>query len=173
MHTAFQIMIPRRSSACAGGGEKFEPKQTYHSVVREDDGGEFVRLDYCSPCWEKIADELKGEEIVHWKGQVPAKVVQNKLAGLNRDERALVILKELLQKEELSEKEEEEAFVLGVFLARQRVLYARKQLTKDGKTFQIYEKGGGEEILAVPHKELSVLEVSTVQQQIAQKLKGS
>lgn len=155
----FQIVVPRRSQTCSQCGEKFAGGMSYYSSVAESEEEEVVRSDTCEGCW-------KGSTGVYWKGRVPVKEEKAKYADLDRDDRALAILKDCLREE--GEAAKEEAFVLSLYLARQRRLLSRKALNDQ----QLYEVQGTEEILAIPILPLSSLQVEQVQGRIAEKLQG-
>ncbi len=156
---SFQILIPKRANQCAKGEAKFEPGDAYYSLVLENENEEQERFDYCTRCWKEV--ERKGG--VHWRGKVPKRKEKAKYADLSRDERAMALFRDAL-----SEQRDDEAFVLGLYLSRQRRLLVRKIV----KGQQLYEIASSEEVVGVPILELSTQQVEEVQQRLAEKMKG-
>ncbi len=154
----FQITIPRRSNRCAKGDDPFVPSTSYYSLVEEGEKGELERRDYCEACWKGVDKDGR----TYWKGRVPEKKERAKYADLSRDARALALLRDALK----GESTQDEAFVLALYLQRQKKLLSRKVV----KEQQLYEVAGTEEMIAVPVIKLSSLQVETVQKQIAEKM---
>ena len=162
----FKLDIPRRSRTCSHKEERFETGDEYHSVL-VDKEEEITRLDFCTTCWSEVQN---GEGIVgntHWKGKVPEKRVE-KMQDLSRDEKALELLKEALADE--GAPAEEEAFVLGLYLERRRLIARRKEVPRDGALFALYEVLSTEEMLTVKTIPLSQLAVKGIQARISEKL---
>jgi len=163
----FKLDIPRRSRTCCHNEERFETGEEYHSVLVEKEE-EIVRRDFCAKCWPEVQ---KDEEIAgntHWKGKVPEKRVE-KMQDLSRDEKALELLREALAEE--GGAAEEEAFVLGLYLERRRLIARRKEVPRDGALFALYEVLATEEMLIVKTIPLSQLAVKGIQLRISEKLK--
>lgn len=169
MKPPFQIEIPRRSTVCAVGQESFAPGSEYYSALVEGENGEWKRQDFCLACWEASArEECVKNARSYWKSKVPLKVESVPLSR-NRDERALQLLKQALTIE--GSRNDEEAFVLALFLARSRVLFLRQQLQQeDGSTVNLYEVAATEEMLAVKKITLPQLQIEKIQQQLAAKM---
>jgi hypothetical protein len=132
----------------------------YYSMLFEGEKGTFVRKDYCVACGKGLA---KQEGILSaWKGVVPER--KKEVQPLSRNEKALELLRAALEHE--GEEERQEAFVLALYLARNRFLLARKDLSPE---IALYEVAATEEMLAVRKVPLTTLAVSHVQQKLAQK----
>lgn len=169
MKNPFQIEIPRRSQSCFAGKEIFIPGMDYYSTLEEDESGNWSRRDFCPACWEKFAcEEAFKNSWSHWKSKVGIKKAADLPA--DRSERALILLKEALAKS--AEEDKDEAFVLALFLARNKKLALREEVKhSDGSLYNIYEVIATEEMLAVPKLDLSQLQVAKVQQVLAQKFR--
>ena len=169
MKNPFQLEIPRRSNICSAGKEPLQTGMDYYSILDEDEEGNWSRQDFCAACWEKFArNEALNNTLSHWKSKVPNKKASE--LPTDRSERAFVLLKEALARN--APEDREEAFVLALFLARNKKLALREEAKhSDGNIYNIYEALATEEMLAVPKLDLSTLQVEKVQQVIAQKFK--
>lgn len=167
----FQIEIPKRAACCMKGGEPLLQGSNYYSaLVKGIDGDEsYQRRDFCSVCWEKIANSQDPQRIVSsWKSTVPLKKELSELPK-RRDERAFYLLREALADQENS-KAMEEAFVLALYLARRRLIFLRQEIKREGRSsVSIYEVAETEEMLCVPKIILSDLHVEKVQLELAGK----
>jgi len=157
MNPSFRIEIPRRSPNCCHGQENFQPGMEYHSFLTEDEKGNLLRKDYCESCWKEAAGEGR---VTSWSSKVPTKKGGKRLP-IDRNERALELLKESLSKEEAPE-----AFVLALFLARSRYAALRKELPEGTS---LYEVLATEEMLVVPRVKLSTLQIATIQARLAER----
>jgi hypothetical protein len=166
MMAPFKLDIPRRGRTCSHGEERFETDDEYHSVLIDQEE-EIVRRDFCAKCWQEVGTSQDIAGHTHWKGKVPEKRVE-KMLDLSRDEKALELLKEALESEESGA--EEEAFVLGLYLERRRLISRRKEVPRDGALFALYEVLATEEMLTVKTIPLSQLAVKGIQARIAEKL---
>lgn len=146
------LKIPRRQSICNRGGELFQPGMEFFSHLYEGEKGEWVRKDFCLACHEKTVDTVG-----FWKGKVPHP--KEKKLPVERNARALALLRIALES-----GAEEDAFVLGLFLARARLIVARQEV--EGRI--LYEILETEEMVAVPRLALSTLEIATIQTRLAQ-----
>lgn len=134
----------------------------YFSVVTVEEG-EPVRSDYCADCWKTVEEKYREEHAQHWKGHIPKKYT-SPYSGLNQEERALAILRDLLPPTD--REAEEEAFVLALFLAHKRRLILRAE------DHQLqYEDSQSGEMLIVPKIDLSQLRVEEVQKAVAAKMR--
>lgn len=160
--TPFQIVIPRRNSHCCGGGDPFEPDMEYFSVVIAEED-EAQRFDYCAKCWAEVEEKYRADHAQHWKGRIPKKYT-SPYSGLNQEERALAILRDMLPPE--NEEMAEQAFVMALFLAHKRRLVLRA----DESQLQYEETQSGETFL-VPKIDLTELRVDEVRQALADKMR--
>lgn len=159
----FSFEIPRRSRTCTAGGEPLTAGMEYFSMLQEGDNGEWQRCDFCSACWTNA----KKQGSTHWKSQVPKE--QSKLeTQKHRNERALELLRN--GRQSTTESDIAECFVLGLYLARCRVLALRQQMMHEGERYSLYEVVATEEMLPVRQVPLSQLQVEQLQEQIAKKL---
>lgn len=158
----FRIQIPRRLSHCCLCEGPFSKGKIYHSVVHTEDGDP-KRQDYCVNCWEQVSVEVRQAQGQHWKGQVPEKETAND-EDLSQEERALTLLKNLLAEEEKSATEE--AFVLALFLAREKRLVRRSE----NESVIEYEDLASSEFLRVARIDIESLQVEALQERLAKKL---
>ncbi len=166
----FPLTIPRRSSSCYEGKELLTPGMEYYSIIQEDgSSGQLIRKDYCAGCWSKMGSTHKGEH-PFWKGRISDKK-ENSQPPLDRNEKALELLKSALSEE--GPESQVEAFVLAVFLARNKKLALRQELAKGAHdVYFLYEVLATEEILAVKKMDLPQLLVEKIQQTIAKKFQS-
>lgn len=150
------LEIPRRNPLCSKGQEPFEPGAAYLSFLVETPKG-LQRLDFCEKC-----SPFETETVAEWRGRVPLK--SEKRMPVNRNERALELLKLALH-----DRNKEEAFVLGLYLARNRVLALRKEAVIDQQPINLYEDIATEEIYPIPRLTLSQLQSSGIQEILAKK----
>lgn len=170
MTLSFLLSIPRRNPRCARGQELLAPATDYYSVLSESEEGGYVRHDFCSACWEASAkQETQQQSKGSWKSRVPAKEAEV-LRSADREHFALELLKTALASN--SEEDQADAFILALYLTRKRLLQARQQLKQaGGQVVTLYEVVDTEEMLAVKKLPLSQLQVVTLQQRLAEKLK--
>lgn len=153
--------IPRRKQTCFVGQEFFQPGMDYYSLLNEDDTGKWIRRDFCVDCWEKFA-ERKGEAS-YWKSKVQAEKKQTHTTA-DKNEKALELLIEALHSPNAHTLEE--AFILALYLARNKKLALRSQ----EENIMIYEVLATEELLAIPKLDLSSLQIDKIQQTLSSKL---
>lgn len=167
----FSQIIPRRSPRCVQNQEVLVPGADYYSVISEDDNGAFVRKDFCVACWEASAkQECLKEAKGYWKSKVPAKQIEPQRSQ-NREILALDLLRQALTRN--TPEDQAEAFILALYLVRKRMIYMRQQLQQaDGQVVTFYEVADNEEMLAVRKFPLSQLEIVTLQQRLAEKLRN-
>lgn len=144
--------VPRRAAKCCKGEEPLNPGEDYISVLSKN----HERSDYCLSCFPGPKD-LPGDTLGFWKATIPEKIER----PTTKNERAMQLLHEAL-----SEKKENLAFVLALYLARKKVLKLRQEL-KDSFLYEVLET---EEMLQIEKVDLSSLEVEEIQQNIANTL---
>lgn len=166
----FQIEIPHRSKVCAQQGEDFVAGTPYFSILFEEEK-QFLRKDFCAACWENSAKLEWSHKIDgYWRSTVSAKKVdpmpkQEK----NRDERALDLFRQALASSSVEDCEE--AFVLALYLARRKFLYARQERAREKEQITLYEVAETEEMLAVRKMSLTPEQIASIQQRLAVKLR--
>lgn len=168
----FQIEIPKRGVACIKDGLVLTPGMEYFSALFFDGiGGEYLRRDYCSKCWDELQQQNEHERIAStWKSIVPPKKQESELPK-QRDERALYLLREALASEaiKIDRHIQGEAFILALFLARRRKIHFRQELIHEKVVYNLYEVADTEEMLSVPKLKLSDLPVESIQISLAKK----
>lgn len=141
---------------CHSCQKAFKEGSVCHSFLST----EMNRTDYCQECLCLV--DL-GQFCVSWKSKV--KFLQKKK---NEEERGQPF--DLL-KEALCSGNDEEAFVLGLYLAHKRFLILRKEIEEENERFFLYENVATEEILAVRKLDLGSLETAKIQENLAHKLR--
>ena len=149
--------IQSRAQACAACGKGFADKDTYHTVLFEENR-ELRRADICGVCWQQQAGAGARERqgfISYWQGvfEVPPVAVE----PIHKDN-AESLLRKLI---ELNDPRYIPAsYILAVMLERKRVLKIKEQVVRDGKRVFIYEqpKTGDSFTITDPHLQLSQLE---------------
>lgn len=170
--TAFQISIPKRAACCAHGQEPLTPGMEYYSILKDDgEDGSYVRHDYCPTCWQQLHKQSATQTIrSSWKSHIPSKKEASELPK-QRDERALLLLKEALLRQD--SEAEAEAFMLALYLARRRRLFLRQEMEiKKGKRSSLFEVAETEEMLCVPKLSLSDLQIEKLQIELAKRFQS-
>ncbi len=166
MH-AFQGKIPGRSPVCSGNKEVFTDGMEIVSILKGKI--EYVeRKDFCSECFDRLKKEKKLKKAWGiWKGKFKPKSKKEKTK--TPDEKALVLLKEMLS----NEKSEtfHMAYVLARYLERCSQLVLRRELM-DSKNSEIlfFEDATTSEILCIKKMETSFQEIQALQKEIISQL---
>lgn len=164
MHLFYQINIPKRNQACYRGGEPLLPGMEYYSLLLDREDQSCSRQDFCTKCWLETNGEIaKGEGF--WKSRI--EIQESKKTPQPRIERALTLLKELMNHQE---KNESELFVLSLFLAHARRLFLRREFEEHGASYALYEIGHQDEFVTIKKVALTDLEIGTLQSALANKL---
>jgi hypothetical protein len=159
--------IPKRARICKQCEQAFAPGVGYHSVLGDgEEEGDTVRSDFCDSCWEAVHDGIPHH--TKWRGVMPKK--KEKLPPLNRDDQAFALLREALESDDSSSRDE--AFVLALYLQRRKVLALRDTVTNEDGAYSLYEVHDTGVVVSVPKASLTDLAVTEIQTTIARKLKG-
>lgn len=163
--------IPTRSRLCCEGQEPLLPEALYYSLLTADENGAYVRRDFCILCWERLLKQgTLSASSTHWKATVP-KRQSKKPTNEEFGARALELLKQMTETED--RPSQEEAFVLGLYLHRLRILAPRQEMKREGVDCTLYEVLETSEIITVPRLTLSMQETAQLQERIAKKLNDS
>lgn len=167
MNPLFQFTIPKRKLNCSLHGERFIPGQEIISLLVDEKKKEVIREDFCTTCWnkKKIDGDLKGNQL-YWKSKIEEKKGG---AASNRIERALQLF---ITEAALSPPAEEELFFLALFLARSRQIALRKEIKKEGISYNLYEVLRDQQFLMIKVIDLSKIDISAIQTTLAEKLNG-
>lgn len=167
MNLLVPLDIPRRASVCFLNGEQLKPGMEIYSLLLENETEQLSRRDYCCDCWIHIKDQFetlkpKGfwKSVIEHDHSLPA--VSSRIG------KALLLLKQLTRS---SESNEEEIFMLCLFLSHARRIALRQEFQKDGLFFQLYEILREEEFITVKALELSQSQIERIQKSLAEKLK--
>lgn len=165
MNTLFKLDIPKRSLHCSCLGERLQPGMEIYSLLLDDEPQRMARRDYCSVCWKQVqADGILKSSRGYWKSKIEEKKAP---AESSRVERALALLRELIQ---APETHQAEIFVLSLFLAHARQLALRQEFKREEGTYQLYEVLRQDEFMTVKVMKLSLPEIETIQKTLALKL---
>lgn len=168
MSSLFQIEIPKRNTTCSALGERLLPGMEYYSLLVENDVQQMIRQDFCTSCWPQVVDSdavLKSRG--YWKSKIDLKKHE---PVSSRSDKALNLLKELLQAAPL---QEEEIFVLTVFLSHARKLILRQEFEKEGAKWGIYEIPRQDEFVTIKILPLGSIDTDLIQKILAEKLARS
>lgn len=165
MKTPFHIDIPKRNIACCLNNERFMPGMDYFSLLLEDETNKIKRQDYCVSCWKQVSttQDLSNSR-GYWKSKIEDK---KKAAPTSRAERALILLKTLLEN---PNPPHAEIFVLVLLLAHMRWLALRKEFVEEGVRYGLYEILNQEEFVKIRNVDLSHIETERIQQSLAAQL---
>lgn len=109
--------VPRRTSCCSSCKAVFKPGSSYVSHV-EPKEEKWIRIDLCDPCFEKIKER---QDKYFWHGKLAEKKV---LKNVTKNEKAFLLLRELLEMKEESQKKT--CFLLALYLNRKKQLHLRE-----------------------------------------------
>lgn len=157
------LKIPRRKRHCDLCTQSFAPQSTYDTVLVEKEEG-WDRRDFCSSCWNP---ELKQSAKSHWRAIVPRKI-----EGAAATEETFLELIDHLRLILEKASNPSQAFILALYLARKKLLQKRQEVEHDGVLVTLYEVKGNEEILAVPHIDITTLDAASLQEELQTLLQG-
>lgn len=163
--------IPRRANSCHLKNEPFTEGMELISVLTPTSEG-YERKDYCLICFESISQPLAQQDgYIYWKSTIATKKDWGK--KYSRDERALLLLKEMLY----TAPEPGSAppnyplqYVLALYLERRRQLVKRQEKRSKINPLIFYEVSDTGEVLVIKKVELSMTESAQIQQELALKL---
>lgn len=138
---------------------------SYFSLLLEDEMRKIKRQDYCPACWnEMAASENLAASRGYWKSKIDEK---KKAVPASRPERALILLKSLLEKVPAPESE---IFVLVLLLCHVRRLTLRKELIEDSVKYGLYEILNQDEFLKIKIINLTDIEIEKIRASLAAQL---
>jgi hypothetical protein len=145
--------IPPRSRRCYKNEEDFYPGGEYYSLLESIKEG-YKRSDFCPNCWQSESSSGK----IFWKSRIPEKEPSSQ-----RYPEALSFLKTLIQ----TDQESSQAFILALFLARNRLLRYLKEVQENDEIMLLYEVLETEEILCIKKVELSAIQAEEVRKALS------
>jgi hypothetical protein len=169
MNSLFQLEIPKRNGQCAHQGERLLPGMDIYSLlVEEGEETRLARRDFCSACWTQVRDIQCEQPSArgYWKSKIEKRKA---VEGSSRVERALILLRNLLQS---PEPQEAEIFVLCLFLSHARQIALRQEFQKDGLTYHLYEVVRKEEFITIKVINLSQIQIENLQKSLAEQLQS-
>lgn len=130
------IEIPKASQTCSLGLEPLAGSDYYSALFENDEAGCLDRKDFCLTCWKTFSkDEAFSKAKSFWKSRMPEKSPEK--PPKNRQEHVFNSLENLLKQD--SEESRRLAYMLTLFLARQRLLILRQEVELDGYKCGLYE----------------------------------
>lgn len=162
MKTYFQILIPKRNPFCAHCQKAFSNKEEMVSFLNEKEE-EWLRIDLCTPCSSKHQEP----SLTKWKSQFSKALVE--IIEQPEAEKGFNLLQTLAISD--MTEEQEEAFLLALFLVRKKKISEKKEvIEKDKKFFKLYEHIESGEALLVPQPTLAGFSIPEVQKRLKAKL---
>lgn len=162
-----RIEIPKRQPQCSGGDHPFLEGDKCYTLVFSDEE-RWNRQDLCEECWHTLKNRgLPDAARSYWQVKVPIKPPAEDLPK-HKEERALVLLKRALAGNSLAEQNE--AFILALYLARKKFLQYRQALDQLGECIYLYEIVDTEELLAIKKMSLDSDEIIRLQKRLAEML---
>jgi len=157
--------IQSRAHSCAGCGNAFSNRQTYHTLLF-DERAQFRRLDVCQACWEtqfsQGARERKGF-VSYWQGVYQAPP-PHPIEPIQK-ETAESLLRKLI---ELNDPRLIPAgYILAVMLERKRLLKVKEQLVLEGRRVFVYEHPKTGDLFTIVDPGLQLNQLESVQRDVA------
>ena len=152
--------IARGQRVCACGRELTE-NETYCAALYEE-GEQFVRKDYCLPCWEKVKGE--GAHFSFWKTVVPPKHQKRRLFA---DDEVLLDFFFRLDGE-TDEQRRHFFYLLGLILMRKKILKF-EDIQRDGEhEFLCLRYPREDRVFRVPDPKLTEEQTAALKEQLSQ-----
>ncbi len=76
---AKDYQISKPAERCHKCGEELKPEQVIVATIREGDDNQFVRVDYCEPCWDAMDTEAEEGIFGVWRSVIPKPQEKKKL----------------------------------------------------------------------------------------------
>ena len=152
--------VARTKRACVCGRELADNEE-YVAALYEQ-GEEFVRKDYCAPCWEKAKDEAG--VFSFWKTVVPPKEQKRRLFA--DDE---VLLDFFFRLENAEEEQRRHFFyLLGLILMRKKLLKFEDIERRDGQEFLCLRVPREDRVVRVPNPSLTDEQIDALKGQLSE-----
>lgn len=151
---------PKRICVC---GRELAENETYFAALYEQ-GEEFVRKDYCLPCWERAKAE--GGMFSFWKTVVPPKEHKRRLFA--DDE---VLLDFFYRLENAQEEQRRHFFyLLGLILMRKRILKFEDIERSNDQEFLLLRLPREDRVFRVPNPKLTDEQIEALKDQLSEVL---
>ena len=152
--------IARGQRVCACGRELTE-NETYCAALYEQ-GEQFLRRDYCPPCWERARAE--GGHFSFWRTAVPPKEQKRRLFA--DDE---VLLDFFFRLEHAEEEQKQHFFyLLGLILMRKKVLKFEDIQRADDREFLCLRYPREDRVFRVLDPKLTPEQTDALKEQLSQ-----
>ncbi len=154
----WNVAKPKRACVC---GRELAENEPYFAALYEQ-GEEFVRKDFCPPCWEKARAE--GGVFSFWKTVVPPKEQKRRLFA--DDE---VLLDFFFRLENAQEEQRRHFFyLLGLILMRKRLLKFEDIERRDDQEFLLLRLPREDRVFRVPNPKLTDEQIEAVKGQLSE-----
>lgn len=156
--------IKHRADACAMTNRPFVAGEQFYTLLFQEGQG-FRREDLSLEAWASRNENIRPYSFWKTRYEPPPPPAPEPLGKENAEE----LLRRLL-----AEKAHANAcYVLALMLERKRVLKPIKNQPADGGAVLIYEHARTGDVFIVPHVQLRLDELESVQNEVAQLLKGA
>ncbi|HPD13848.1 MAG TPA: hypothetical protein PLE19_02810 [Planctomycetota bacterium] len=154
----WNVAKPQRVCPC---GRELAENETYYAALYEQ-GDDFVRKDYCLPCWEKA--QAEGGIFSFWKTTVPVKEQKRRLFA--DDE---VLLDFFFRLEHAQEEQKRQFFyLLGLILMRKKLLKFDDLERADGQEFLLLRYAREDRVVRVPNPRLTEEQIEALKGQLSE-----
>jgi len=154
----WNVAKPQRVCPC---GRELAENETYYAALYEH-GEDFVRRDYCLPCWEKA--QAEGGMFSFWKTVVPVKEHKRRLFA--DDE---VLLDFFFRLENAEEEQKRHFFyLLGLILMRKKLLKFDDIQRADGQEFLLLRYTREDRVVRVPNPKLTEEQIDALKGQLSE-----
>ncbi|MCB1119666.1 MAG: hypothetical protein KDK65_06880 [Chlamydiia bacterium] len=144
----FKIEIPRRKRFCHHCEAPFESGTAYISFLIDKE-----RQDWCAACFSSCEEHPSP---IFWKGKCPLKEIKEAVSEL---EGGLTLFQKFYAEDHPL------CYPLAHYLVRLKVFAYRKQLVKEGETYELFEDPNGETFALLKQK-LDPKQAEAMQQQL-------
>ena len=152
--------VARTKRVCVCGRELAE-NEAYAAALYEQ-GEEFVRKDYCAPCWEKAKDA--GGVFSFWKTTVPPKGQKRRLFAADE-----VLLDFFFRLENAEEEQKRHFFyLLGLILMRKKLLKFEDIERREGQELLCLRVPREDRVVRVPNPRLTDEQIEAVKGQLSE-----
>ncbi|MBM4033524.1 MAG: hypothetical protein FJ291_17315 [Planctomycetes bacterium] len=156
----WNVARPKRACTC---GRELAENETYFAALYEQ-GEEFVRKDYCGPCWAKA--QAEGGVFSFWKTVVPPKEHKRRLFA--DDE---VLLDFFFRLENAQEEQKRHFFyLLGLILMRKKLLKFEDIERRDDQEFLCLRVPREDRVVRVPNPKLTDEQIEALKGQLSEVL---
>lgn len=163
-----RLDIPKRDRRCTAGDHVFTPGDECFTFISLEKN-RWNRKDLCKSCWSNLkVNGLPLNVMSYWQSKIPSIKENLPPIPLQRDERALSLLKSMMTSEDIQAAKE--AYILALYLLRKKRLSLRQEIDQLGQSLLLFEIVETEELLPVKKISLESHEIEILQKSISDKL---